>query len=135
MHKLWPIEPAIATALILFSAPIHELGHYITAKIFNLNPSMHTGLVSGYVLRDPGTPLQDFIVSVSGGLLESVYLVAMSRIFSNQFAKYLLQSAAIIKMSYALTEALDKTNLVKLGLAMALIYFMFRFMGVVRDGV
>lgn len=79
----------LSVALTIVARPIHELGHYITAKIYGLEPSFKiNGGLWQVTTRIEPTIIQDFIIAFYGvwaGVLSGAIISYIIKIFNPLF--------------------------------------------------
>ena len=82
---------------------VHELGHYIVAKVYGLDPELHFG----YIMRYPG---HDFAVGVAGGLAEALSLLPVRKVLKSDLAKTVTDVLIVLSVLYAFAEGLGMTG-------------------------
>lgn len=97
-----PLREVIETVLVaLYNATVgtlvHELGHYVVAKAYGLEPELH----SYYVIRNPG---HDFAVGIAGGLAEALSMVPVRMMVKSELAKTLTDALIAGSVAYAVFE-------------------------------
>jgi hypothetical protein len=92
----YPMDPRIAVCAPL-SILIHEIGHFVTAKYFNLHPKFKLSGIDPSVERDSGKNItQDLLCASSGFLCQITFALFSFAIGIGEFNTLLLILASIL---------------------------------------